>query len=158
MGLEIERKFLLDVIPMRKIIRVENINQTYLATGDEEVRLRKSSTLDDESKYILTIKKGNGMVREEFEKEISQDTYDQLLHNSSLIPLKKTRLTFIDNGITFETDIYHNTKQKGLITVEVEFKSKGEAETFIVPNWVKRELAGDKKYKNQTLWAEIQGI
>jgi adenylate cyclase len=156
MGLEIERKFLLESIPPVKILNAAHIDQTYLATGNEEVRIRKSSMSNGEAKYTLTIKIGNGLVREEFEKEISQATYEQLLHNSTLIPLKKKRVTFIDNGFTCEMDIYLNSRKSGLITVEVEFQSKEESEAFVVPRWIKEEVTGDKRYKNQSLWDEIQ--
>jgi CYTH domain-containing protein len=153
---EIERKFLLPLIPNELIINERRtIYQSYLAVGKEEVRIRRVQYEGLENKFYLTYKnrlKGK-LAREELEIEITSMTYDQL--NNKSIPIIKDRLLIsIYNDLLAEVDIFNNVGFE-LKTVEVEFKSVSEANSFTPPNWFGRELTGTGEYSNQSLWESL---
>jgi adenylate cyclase len=153
---EIERKFILGFLPSdMNIVKAQIIHQTYLAIGEEEVRVRKVIASRKESFY-MTVKLGSGLVRKETEMEISKETYEQLLKGSNKTPLVKYRYKIESGGLPYEIDIYVNSKHLDLKTVEIEFSSEEEANVFVKPEWLGEEVTGEKRYKNQTLWKEIQ--
>jgi adenylate cyclase len=158
MAREIERKFLLESLPEDlKIEERKTIYQSYLAVGKEEVRIRRVTYGDGESKFYLTYKNRTGekMSREEIEVEIGEKTYDQL--NKLSVPLIKERfLIKIQDGLFAEADIYENIGFE-LMTVEVEFSSMEEAEGFVPPAWFGRELTGTKEFNNQYLFERVNG-
>ena len=49
-----------------------------------------------------------------------------------------------------ELDVYHG-ELTGLVTVEVEFSSLEEAESFSPPAWFGEDITEDKRYKNKNL-------
>lgn len=155
MSQEIEKKYLVKTIPQNLNIKdSKTIYQTYLAIGDEEIRIRKTVDENNEE-FVMTIKQGNGLVRLENEFPIEKDTYNQLLQKDA-IQLVKTRKTIVIQDKEFELDTYHNLKDWGMMTIEIEFKSEEEALSFVPPLWFGEDVTGDKKYKNQSLWASIQ--
>jgi adenylate cyclase len=149
MALEIEKKYLITTIPKAITFESEKeIHQTYLATGEEELRIRKNIKNGKET-HTLTIKKGSGLSREELETEISLSTYNQLLSTTTKKPLIKTRkvtkVVYNECEYIVEIDIYKNIED--LIVVEVEFEK---------PIWFGEDVTEDKSYKNQKLWKKIQ--
>lgn len=160
MGMEIERKYLVDEVPVEvSYLREMEIHQTYLAVGDEEVRVRKS-TNGVITSHTLTIKTGQGMVRTEKEVGITETTYAQILEGTSKQALVKTRkLTEItSNGKMYLAELDEYRDIDGLKVVEVEFGTIEEANRFNAPAWFKEEVTEDKGYKNQILWTMVQGI
>jgi CYTH domain-containing protein len=153
---EIERKFIVNKLPINlKIKSVQDIHQTYLVVGEEEIRIRKIIK-DTKETHTMTFKKGSGLSREEIEFEISEETYIQLLIGRSKKPLIKKRMNvFIDGGV-FDLDIYQNAHISNLQTIEIEFPSTSEAACFVKPMWFGEDVTEDKTYKNQNLWKEIQ--
>lgn len=144
---EIERKYIVKLIPPQlPDMPYSYIEQSYLAIGIEEVRIRKKKK-ENETKYFLTIKKGKGLSREEIETEISESTYNQLNKNSK--PIRKIRYTMPYNDFILEIDKYLDID---LIVAEIEFKSEQEAKTFIPPDWLGRDITEDKVFKNQSIW------
>lgn len=155
---EIEKKYLLSSIPEDIVWESESeIHQTYLALGDEEVRVRKKINNQNE-RYTLTMKKGSGLSREEIETEISLSTYNQLLSSTTKRALIKTRKTtkLLHEGLEYlaEIDIYKDIDD--LIVVEIEFESEISANKFEKPLWFGEDVTEDKRLKNQNLWASLQ--
>ena len=74
--MEIERKFLVKKIPDLTNLQAIYIEQGYLSFSPE-VRIRKK-----DEKFYLTVKSDGDIVREEYEIEISQNTYEELIINS----------------------------------------------------------------------------
>ena len=144
--MEIERKFLTKNIPFDITVFPKNeISQCYIAL-DPTIRLRKSN-----KKYFLTVKGKGSIAHEEFEMEISEKQYLNLLKKSDTENLIKTRYFIpIDGGLTAETDIYHGFLE-GLITTEVEFESLDKAESFNPPEWFGKDISFDLRYKNSSL-------
>lgn len=151
---EIERKFLIEEMPFTEnIIGRQYISQNYLATGDEEVRIRYKKERNTEPDLTLSIKRGSGLEREEITNIITRETYNQLALNCSTKPIIKTRILVQHGKHLLEIDTYENHP---LIVGEVEFGSLKEAESFIPPTWFGQEVTEDASYKNQNLWKKWQ--
>ena len=145
---EIERKFLVESTDFIKESTVNNrIVQGYLNSNPERtVRVRIKG-----NKGFLTIKgKGNenGTTRFEWEKEISLSEAEALLQLCESGIIDKIRYEIPLGKHTFEVDVFSGENQ-GLIIAEVELSS--ENEFFEQPNWLGKEVTGDKKYYNSHL-------
>ena len=145
---EIERKFLVESTDFIKESTVNNrIVQGYLNSNPERtVRVRIKG-----NKGFLTIKgKGNenGTTRFEWEKEISLSEAEALLQLCESGIIDKIRYEIPLGKHTFEVDVFSGENQ-GLIIAEVELTS--ENEFFEQPNWLGKEVTGDKKYYNAHL-------
>ncbi|MDR1532889.1 MAG: ECF transporter S component [Clostridiales bacterium] len=157
--MEIERKFILDALPfdLDGYARHE-ITQTYISAHTPTIRLRKC-----DNDYILTVKGSGAMAREEFELKLTAAQYDRLLLKSETDAVEKTRhLIPLQGGLLAELDVYHG-KLRGLMTVEVEFRSIEEAERFAPPQWFGRDVTLLSAYKNcklalNGLPAEMKGV
>jgi len=108
MANEIERKFKVKRLPLEflETILPLEIAQTYLeAPEGEERRVRAINN----KKFVMTVKRPtqNSNVREEIEKEISEDNYKLFLKGQIGNQIKKKRFKIpADNGLTYELDIY----------------------------------------------------
>lgn len=145
---EIERKFLVESTDFIKESTVNNrIVQGYLNSNPERtVRVRIKG-----NKGFLTIKgKGNesGTTRFEWEKEIALSEAEALLQLCESGIIDKIRYEIPIGKHTFEVDVFSDENQ-GLIIAEVELSS--ENEFFEQPNWLGKEVTGDKKYYNSHL-------
>lgn len=78
----------------------------------------------------------------EFENEISSEEYNLLNKNISRHTIEKIRLKIPINEFIAEIDIYYK-ELKGLITIEVEFNTEEQANSFVPPAWFGKKL--DKK-------------
>ena len=165
---EIERKWLLnpETIPWRTLYnnyikgnkgkyQKNIITQQYLKfpTDDDlsEVRVRKVENKDG-VEYFKTTKQydnNQGMIREEDEVEISEKEFNELFDEQKGNILSKNRYRIPYDNYLIEIDIYN--KPNHLSTVEVEFDSKEEAESFKAPCWFGNEVTEDPNYKNHNL-------
>lgn len=153
---EVEKKYIVSEIPeYLSIGDSREIHQTYLAIGKEEVRLRKIINPDFEQ-FVLTIKKGSGLTRNEFEIEISKESYQQLLIDKKVTPLIKKRTRFEIENQCYDLDVYLNYPVSNLMTVEIEFESEIEASKYHGLEWFGQDITYNKKFKNQNLWQDIQ--
>ncbi|GAA0375597.1 CYTH domain-containing protein [Bacillus horti] len=162
MGLEIERKYLLEKFPQDrisqgqfKVLARQSFEQTYLALTDyQELRVRKIVEEKEgqcTKSFVHTFKEGQGIARKEIEYEISEELYDQLIEGKK--PLKKVRTTVVEEGMVYEIDEYSGFD---MMTIEVEFKTEEEAKSFSAPEWFGEEVGSEKEYRNKTLWASLQ--
>jgi len=146
---EIERKFLVEQLPQELEIDSEDeIAQGYLATGEDEVRLRRRG-----DRFLITAKRGHGLVRDEVEAPLEREPFEELWPVTEGRRLEKTRLTTEVDGRTAEIDVYRGPLA-GLTTVEVEFEDTDAAKAFSPPAWFSRELTGDERYSNPRLATE----
>ena len=165
MGREIERKFVLKGMPHLfnhiSLMGVKIIEQTYLATGEEEIRIRKASgisTRSNNDQYTLTIKKGSGLEREETETAILESTYERVLSTINAVPIIKQRGYIRLRGLKIEIDTYLNPELKGLIVAEIEFDTMQDAVDAELPDWLDTEVTHDASFKNQALWEKLQSM
>ena len=104
-----------------------------------ELRLRKIN-----KDYFLTIKSKGGLKREEFEKKVSKQFFEEYSKFGEKI-IEKRRLKKYFEGHKLEFNYY---PKYGLITAEIEFKTKFQAEKF---KTYMREITGIDQYKNINL-------
>lgn len=146
-NMEIERKFLID---MNKVpydfntLNKKDICQGYIL-ANPEIRVRDISN----ENYYMTIKSNTDdpLVRNEIEFEISKEAYEKLMERDDVYKLSKTRYSVFENDNKYEIDIFEG-KLKGLACLEVEFSNKDEAEKFLAPDWVKKEVTNDIRYRS----------
>jgi len=150
MGIEIERKFLIDRMPSDiETLSGKTIRQGYLIDIDDGTELR---VRQKQSAYFQTIKKGAGISRTEIEIELSAEQFEQLWPHTDGRRLSKIRYTLPVGSHTAELDRFEG-HLKGLLLVEVEFGSMQEAERFEPPDWFGDDVTEDKRYKNKHLAA-----
>lgn len=142
---EIERKFLLgEQIDLKDYDWVE-INQSYIGVNPVS-RVRKMG-----NKYYYNQKGVGTLVREENEKEITEETYNKIIKYRIGRTINKLRYRIpLDNEVDAELDYYLDDLSP-LVTVEVEFKSLEDANSFVVPIWFGKEITEDVRYKNDNL-------
>ncbi len=143
--MEIERKFLLKSFPPRaKSTKKILMEQAYISTKPV-IRIRKEN-----DEFVLTVK-GKGLIeREEFQLKISEKEYTKLKEKIEYNIIKKTRYIYHIDGIKYEVDEFDG-KLKPLLTAEVEFSTKEEADNFIPPEWIEKELSLDARFQNANL-------
>lgn len=144
-GLEIERKFLVKKGGAYKsaAFSSSHIQQGYIPAEGCTVRVR---TRDD--KAFLTIKShsdAKGLSRYEFEKEITMDEAQHLLQLCKGGMIDKRRYIVKSGSHTFEVDEFYGDNE-GLVMAEVELSD--ENESFDKPDFLDKEVTGDKRYYN----------
>lgn len=147
MALEIERKFLIEGDFKSQAYHCEHIAQGYLSSAPERsVRIRIKG-----NKAYITIKgigSGSGMSRYEWEKEIPLTEAKELIHLCEPGIIDKTRYYIRFAEHVFEVDEFHG-ENEGLIVAEIELTD--EAESFLHPDWLGKEVTGDNRYYNASL-------
>lgn len=151
--IEIEKKWLIDIndIPydLSKAEYIVEIEQTYISFSPE-IRVRKYKDLKGKYSYQFTVKtdlRDNAIVRDEFNSEISEKEYNELILKKEGNTIQKTRYQLLDNNKIIAIDIFHGDLN-GLAYMEIEFKNLDEANVFITPDWVIKDVTGDINYKN----------
>lgn len=143
--LEIERKWRVTGVPA-DLPAPDRIRQGYLTDGDGgEVRLRERA-----GRCILTAKRGQGLVREEGEIEVTAAQLNTLWPLTKGRRLTKQRHTWTERGARLELDVYSGALT-GLVVLEVEFSSETEAMAWQPPDWVGDELTGVAGWSNGAL-------
>ena len=137
MGKEIERKFLIEPTRLPKNMKGVKYTQGYIAINEASiVRIGIKGNI-----VVLTIKtSGAGIGRDEFKYEIPMDDA------KSLLVLFNDKIIY--DGKKWEIDEFHK-QNEGLWLAEIELKSENESFTF--PEWLTKEVTGDKKYYNAYL-------
>ncbi|HHX60577.1 MAG TPA: CYTH domain-containing protein [Epulopiscium sp.] len=143
--MEIERKFLVNSLPELEKYKGKLVKQGYIST-DPVIRIRKMSDL-----YTLTVKSKGHLIRREFELDLTLEQFDDLWKKVHNVYVSKTRYFIpLDPTHVAELDIYYENLE-GLVTVEVEFDSMKDAESFIAPDWFGEDVTHDSRYKNNHL-------
>jgi CYTH domain-containing protein len=146
MGIEIERKFLLAGDGWRGLGRPTVMRQGYLvADAVRTVRVRIEG-----ERAVVTIKgKSTGASRGEWEYDIPVPDAAELLDGLCEQPLvEKTRHRIEHAGHVWEVDEFAGLNA-GLVVAEIELASEDEA--FDKPDWIGREVTGEKRYYNSSL-------
>ena len=146
MGIEIERKYLINKDKWQPKDEGVSIRQGYLCTYKERtVRVRTKG-----KKAYLTIKGENkGISRMEMEYEIRLADAATLLDTMCQKPLiEKIRYVEPHLGHTWEIDVFYGDND-GLVVAEVELASVDEP--VELPEWITREVSDDKRYYNACL-------
>lgn len=162
MGLEIERKFLVNQDKLPDITNTRTkIKQGYLGR-DPWVRIRLQETsypraaadggiLHGSPKALLTIKSAGTLVRSEFEYEIPHDEGKELFEMcKGRISKTRYRIPRIpkDGSGLWVIDEFHGALE-GLWLAEIELSRPDEK--FDLPDWVGVEVTEDPRYSNAYL-------
>ena len=144
--MEIERQFLVDIIPALPDT-FDSILQGYVSLFPE-IRIRSVRPMEGLEKFYLTVKRGEGLVRDEWETEISSREFSHLVEclekGTWFIEKRRYRLPLSDGHVAEYHR--HSGHLKGFDYVEVEFDSKEEAEAFEPPYWFGREVTEDPRF------------
>ena len=147
MGVEIERKFLVDKQAWEHLEKPagEMYRQGYLLTDPAKtIRVRQTP-----EKGFLTIKGISvGATRAEFEYEIPFDEAGELLDSFASNCLSKVRYKITVGNHLWDIDEFLEDNE-GLLIAEIELND--EAELFQLPVWAAEEVTGEAKYYNSNL-------
>jgi len=148
---EIERRWLVKTIPEEidiSTLLFSEIKQWYISKKPV-IRIRQQ----DGNEFILCVKvQGDkkSLARPEQEIKINKKEFQSLVKRSITEPIIKKRFFFVYKKFIGELDIFYG-HLKGLIVIEVEFKTEKEAHTFVAPEWFGKEITGIRKYSNSAL-------
>lgn len=154
-GLEIERKFLVELPDVREldVRRTIGITQTYLTRGENDSQ-RRVRRIDENGavRYTYTEKVFlSAVTREENEYEISEKEYVRLLGQTDrkLVPVEKVRYCFDYHGQLFELDTYPFSQS--LAIMELELRSPEQVIDFPENVRVISDVSADRRYSNAAL-------
>lgn len=147
MGVEIERKFLVDHQKWDAVAKPAGTHyrQGYILSEEKRtVRVR----ITDTSGYITFKGASGGISRSEFEYEIPLTDGAALLDGFAETEVEKIRyrITFAEK--LWEVDVFSGDN-KGLIVAEIELQH--EDEEFKLPDWIGPEVSDDARYYNSSL-------
>ncbi len=154
---EIERRFLLYPCRVKSFLKKNfikyellKIKQFYLPSLENEaIRYRKEN-----GKYIKTVKRGEGLKREEIEKRVSKKEFRSFLKKRLGRVIKKRRYKAKLGGTVYEIDEFKGFL-KGLSILEAEFENETEALRFKpvppVSGIVSDEITSLRKFSNKAL-------
>lgn len=147
MATEIERKFLVTGDFSPEICRAERIVQGYICSEPgRTVRIRMRG-----KEGFLTIKgpsSDNGLSRYEFERSVPEADAEELFKLCEPGAIEKVRNWVRVGTHTWEVDVFHGANE-GLIVAEIELASPDEP--FEKPDWIGKEVTGDRRYYNSML-------
>ena len=137
MNQEQERKWLVGSLP-EDLGKGDFIQQAHVVvTEDRDVRLRARKKPNGATTRTLTIKKGTGESREEYDTEITLQQYWDLEGGAEGTVIEKRRHEIQIESHTAEIDVYQGDLE-GLAVVEVE-----DPEGFEAPDWFGAEVTED---------------
>lgn len=147
MGVEIERKFLVDHEKWKKVSKPKGTHyrQGYLLNDDHRtIRVR----VTDKQGYITLKGASSGISRKEYEYKIPVEDGIELLDGFAQSEVEKIRYRIDFAGKLWEVDEFLGDND-GLIMAEIELKH--EDEEFDRPGWVTDEVSDDERYYNSYL-------
>ncbi len=150
MGIEIERKFLVDrelFEPFKANCRSVHMEQGYIQSGSNGMVTMRIRIADDQA--FLTLKgKIQGFSRSEYEYNIPVSDAQEMLKSFCYGVVSKRRYFVNFESHIWEVDEFYGDNSE-LISAEIELVS--EDESFIKPNFILDELTGIRRYYNGSL-------
>ncbi len=158
-GLEIERVFLLRGMPtLPRAEDVLQIEQGYFdadagavaGVGAEEGRVRRTTDREGRRRHFLTRKRGNGLVREEVEREIDDAAFDRLWAATGRRRIEKVRHRIPEADLVWEVDRF---EAPPIVLAEVELPSTDHPVSIPawLEGWIIREVTEDPAYRNSAI-------
>jgi adenylate cyclase len=147
MGIEIERKFLVDHTAWGAAAKPAGslFKQGYILSDDKRtVRIR----VTDDAAYLTLKGSTTGISRAEYEYTIPIAEGNEILNTLTVSAIEKVRYKVEFAGKLWEVDVFDGDNA-GLIIAEIELQSEDEA--FEKPHWVTEEVSDDHRYSNANL-------
>jgi len=163
--LEIERVFLLRAMPeipagARELCIEQGYLPSSVARSDSLLggRLRRTTRPDGMTVFHHTVKRGSGMIREEQEREISREEFEQHWPRTDLVRIVKTRYEVRVGDLVWQVDAFD--RPPGLVLAEIELPSADAR--ILIPEWVirvlAREVTDESAYTNRALAMRLAGV
>lgn len=152
--IEIERKFLINTFPDLPIEQELEVYQYYLITDPIEVRLRKINS-DNLTNYKMTFKSKGKLSRQEYEINISEIVYNDLLSFINKTPIHKIIKKYkLNNGLILECNLVDNE----FMYAEIEFKNENLANQFNIKSIpiLLKDITYNDFYKMKNYWKRKQ--
>lgn len=147
MGVEIERKFLVDKSKWEKArpkVGAKIIQGYILKTREKTVRIRIKG-----DSGLITIKgETKGISRPEFEFLIPKSEAEEILNEFCPKTIIKIRYELMFDGFVWEIDEFESPKA-GLILAEIELSN--ENQEFLKPDWLGKEVSNEPEYFNANM-------
>lgn len=147
MGLEIERKFLVDPVLWKQETKSNStyIKQGYLVKSKEKtVRVR----VTDKTGFITIKGATKNISRVEYEYEIPKQEATSLIATFCDTYIEKRRFRIAFKGHIWEVDEFKQPRPN-LILAEIELDD--EKERFEKPKWILEEVSHDPQYFNANM-------
>jgi adenylate cyclase len=148
MGVEIERKFLVDADAWRtQVSHAQRMVQGYLIDA-AQLRDARSSVrvrIAGEAAWLNVKSAQHGIARQEYEYAIPCIDAEHMLRDLCQGTIEKTRHYVPHEHVTFEIDEFHGDNA-GLIVAELELDA--EDQPFPRPPWLGREVSAAPRYYN----------
>lgn len=154
---EIERKFLIDSFPADlPLKRQHQVYQAYLSL-DPEIRIRRNEKEGQDTAYFLTIKSGNGLVREEVELDITEAHFYALAKMIEHPFISKDfRVYHLPGGLELECSLVDKGMRSEFMYAEIEFPNVDAAKNFAVFPIFKKEVTDDPAYRMKNYWKKTR--
>ena len=136
MKTEIERKFLVDVLP--NLEEIEKVSyERYFLFNDvhREIRIQRKWVKYEFERKI----KENTLSAEKQKFEISKDEFDRLKESCIGFIIRDSYNISRNPDISLKT--YHGNLE-WFQRIEVEFESIKQADEFVIPDWFGKEISG----------------
>ena len=158
--MEIERRWLVEGWPEGAPAAVLEMDQGYLAVRPA-VRIRREALRGGETRYVLCVKGGAGLAREEVELPLSPADYARL---KGLLPgpmIEKEQHRYpLPGGLTLEVNRVDPALDTGFFYAEVEFPDEAAARAWAPPaEWaayLSRETTGVPGESMAAYWARTR--
>jgi adenylate cyclase len=146
-AIEIERKFLVKGDAWRDQVRSRHrFRQVYLSSSDiSSVRVR---IIDGRHAWLSVKTSYHGISRDEFEYPIPIADANHLIQLRESEIIEKYRYHVDFDGLTWEIDEFAGSNA-GLVVAEVELED--EVQAVMLPEWIGREVTGERRYQNSQL-------
>lgn len=146
MGIEIERKFLVDKDKLLMSDVSSRITQGYLSDNDKNsIRVR----MQDDFAFLTIKNAQESLKRHEFEYEIQLADAKWIIDNLCLHHIiEKERYDVCLDNNNWVVDVFDGLN-KGLVLAEIELMKVDY--TIDLPEWIMEEVTGKKKYYNRNL-------
>lgn len=157
MGVEIERRFLVQNEPPINMEKSAHIIQCYLPQNDwldvwgedcadiENLLLESNTTfrlrIMDNVAFATIKGSSDGPKRFEFEKKVDYEVVKNIVNSKKFPCVEKQRIFLpVEDGLFWEIDLFEG-ENSGLIIAEIEIPDPEHPIT--VPNWIGKEITGE---------------
>jgi len=147
MGVEIERKFLVDQEKWEQVIKPQGTHYRQGYVLNEAKRTLRVRVTDKQG-YITFKGPTDGITRKEYEYKIPVEDGTELLNGFAIAEVEKIRYRIPFEGHLWEVDEFLGDSE-GLIMAEIELLH--ENDEFTLPAWISYEVSGDVRYYNSYL-------
>ncbi len=166
--MEIERKWLVEGWPdmCGEPVMCQEMEQGYLVVRPT-VRIRKEQIIGQDPEYILCIKSGGGLAREEIEVAVSEEKYNDIRRVIARPMIRKERRTYaVSGGLHLEVNLVDQGTDTQFMYAEIEFDTIEAAKAWHsdseeLSEYLKREVTDDPGQSMGAYWIrtrEADGI